>query len=118
MSEAALGIDIGTSGVRAILLSRDGGILAIGQAAMALPQQSFGRLWQDPRVWAAAVDEVLLGLKSKFKEHQVLALAIDGTSGTILPIDDEGAPIELASMYNDVADEKFLAPVMKVALRE
>ena len=70
---------------------------------------------QDPHVWAAAVDEVLLGLRAKFKEHRVLALAIDGTSGTILPIDDDGAPIGLASMYNDVTDEKFLALVMKVA---
>jgi sugar (pentulose or hexulose) kinase len=115
MSEAALGIDIGTSGVRAVLVDKGGDMLAMGQTAMMLPQQSFGRLWQDPRVWAAAVDDILQGLKSKFEEHQVVALAIDGTSGTILPIDDDGAPIELASMYNDVASEKFLAPVMKVA---
>jgi sugar (pentulose or hexulose) kinase len=118
MSEAALGIDIGTSGVRAVLLGRDGDILAMGQTAMTLPQQSFGRLWQDPHVWAAAVDEVLLGLRAKFSEHQVLALAVDGTSGTIIPIDDSGAPIGLASMYNDVADETFLAAVMKVAPEE
>jgi sugar (pentulose or hexulose) kinase len=118
MSEAALGIDIGTSGVRAVLLRTDGEILAMNQTAMMLPQHSSGRLWQDPHVWATAVDEVLLGLKSKFKEHQVVALAIDGTSGTILAVDDEGAPIELASMYNDVAEGKYLAPVMKVAPEE
>src|SRR5262245_30975631 len=99
MSEAALGIDIGTSGVRAALLGRDGAIVAMAQTAWVLPQQRFGRLGQDPRVWAEAVDEVLLGLKSKFNEHQVLTLAIDGTSGTILPVDDDGAPIELAAMY-------------------
>ncbi|HTN97346.1 MAG TPA: FGGY-family carbohydrate kinase [Nordella sp.] len=115
MSEAALGIDIGTSGLRAVLLGRDGDILAMRQTAMVLPQQSFGRLWQDPHVWAAALDEVLLGLKAEFKQHQVLALAIDGTSGTILPIDMEGTPAGLASMYNDVADQKYLDPVMHVA---
>jgi sugar (pentulose or hexulose) kinase len=118
MSEAALGIDIGTSGVRAVLLGKDGDVLAVGQTAMMLPQQHFGRLWQDPHVWAAAVDEALLALASKFKEHRVLALAIDGTSGTILPVDKEGAPIELASMYNDVGEEKFLASVMKAAPEE
>jgi sugar (pentulose or hexulose) kinase len=112
MSEATLGIDIGTSGVRAALLGKTGDILAMGQTAMTLPQQIFGRLWQDPHIWAAAVDEVLLGLKAKFKEHQVLALAIDGTSGTILPVDKDGAPIELAAMYNDVADKEFLDTVM------
>jgi D-ribulokinase len=117
MSEAALGIDIGTSGVRAVLLGKDGDILAMSQTAM-VPQQSFGRLWQDPQIWAAAVDEVLLGLKCDFREHQVLALAVDGTSGTILSVDVEGAPIELASIYNDVAEGKFLDAVMKVAPEE
>jgi sugar (pentulose or hexulose) kinase len=118
MSEAALGIDIGTSGIRAVLLGRDGDVLAMGQTEMMLPQQSFGRLWQDARVWAAAMDEVLLGLKSKFNEHKVLALAIDGTSGTVLPVDERGDPIELAAMYNDVAEEKFRESVMKVAPEE
>jgi D-ribulokinase len=118
MSEGVLGIDIGTSGVRAVLLGRDGETLAMSQTAMVLPQQDFGRPWQDAAVWAAAMDEVLLALKTKFTEHQVLALAIDGTSGTIVPIDSEGAPVGLASMYNDVADQKFLEPVMKVAPQE
>ena len=115
MSEAALGIDIGTSGIRAVLLGRDGDVLGMRQTTMVLPQQSFGRLWQDAHIWAAALDEVLLGLKTKFAEHEVLALALDGTSGTMLPIDGNGAPVGLASMYNDVADQKFLDPVMKVA---
>ncbi|WP_119393089.1 FGGY-family carbohydrate kinase [Taklimakanibacter lacteus] len=118
MSEAALGIDVGTSGIRAVLAGRDGDILAMSQTAMALPQQSFGRLWQDAHVWSAALDEVLLGLKAKLNGHQVLALAIDGTSGTILPIDGDGAPVGLASMYNDVAEQRFLDPVMKVAPQE
>jgi len=118
MSEAALGIDIGTSGIRAVLLGRDGDVLGMSQTAMVLPEQSFGRLWQDAHVWAAALDEVLLGLKAKIAAHQVLALALDGTSGTIVPIDRNGAPIGLASMYNDVADQKFLDPVMKAAPEE
>jgi sugar (pentulose or hexulose) kinase len=104
--------------VRAVLIGRDGDILAMSQTAMMLPQQSFGRLWQDAHIWAASVDEVLLALKSKFTEHQVLALAIDGTSGTIVPIDKEGAPVGLASMYNDVADAAFFDAVIDVAPEE
>ncbi len=118
MSDAVLGIDIGTSGLRAVLLDRDGEILAMRQTAMILPQQAFGRLWQDAHVWAAAMDEVLLALKGEFKAHRVLALAIDGTSGTIVPIDIEGTPAGLASMYNDVADQKYLDAVMQVAPQE
>jgi sugar (pentulose or hexulose) kinase len=118
MSEAALGIDIGTSGVRAILMARDGNILAMNQKTMVLPQQSFGRLYQDAQVWAKAMDEVLTALAPKFTEHRVLALAIDGTSGTIVPVDDKGEPVGLASMYNDVADKSYVEAVMKVAPEE
>src|SRR5689334_9640217 len=115
MTDAALGIDVGTSGVRAALIGRDGNILAMEQRAMVLPQQSFGRLFQDAQVWAAAMDEVLHALGLRFAEHRVLALAIDGTSGTIVPVDDKGEPVGLASMYNDVADKTCLEAVMKAA---
>ncbi len=46
------------------------------------------------------------------------ALAVDGTSGTILPVDGNGAPGGDGSMYHDVADPSVLARVDAVAPRE
>ena len=42
-------------------------------------------------------------------EHRIQALAIDGTSGTLLVADAQGRPLEPAGMYND-ASAAALAP--------
>ena len=39
------------------------------------------------------------------------AISIDGTSGTILAINADGAPASLGSMYNDVCDAANLAKI-------
>ncbi|MBL8789719.1 MAG: FGGY-family carbohydrate kinase [Rhizobiales bacterium] len=100
--DAVLGIDIGTSGVRIAARGRDGALLAMSQAAMAAPLTDFGRALQDPAIWWDALVAAFDGLNRD--GLRVLALAVDGTSGTILPCDADGTPLGLASMYNDVAE--------------
>ena len=115
MSEAVIGIDVGTSGLRAALCNRDLSILGMAQRAMPLPLQTGGRLMQDPQLWAMALDDVLAELKPQIAAHDVRAIAVDGTSGTILSVDQEGKPLGLASMYNDVAEEADLARIKAAA---
>lgn len=109
MTEAVLGIDIGTSGVRVVARSIDGVLLAM--AAAPLPK-SDGSL-QDPALWWDAVASAFSRLN--LQSIQILALAIDGTSGTILPIDAAGKPLALASMYNDVADPAHVTRIKQAA---
>ncbi len=111
--EAVLGIDVGTSGVRIAARSRDGSLLAMSQAMMAAPITDFGRALQDPAIWWEALVQAFASLNLKGVE--VLALAIDGTSGTILPCDVGGTPLGLASMYNDVAEASAVAAIAAVA---
>ncbi len=100
--DCVLGIDIGTSGVRIAASGRTGAMLAMSNAAIAAPIQDSGRSLQDPQIWWIAIEQAfaLLDLKGL----NVLALAIDGTSGTILAVDKSGEPLGLASMYNDLAE--------------
>lgn len=115
MTDVALGIDIGTSGLRIAVAGRDGEELAYASAPIQAPITE-GRALQDPDLWWQAVQQAFSSLDlSKFS---VKALAIDGTSGTIVPIDVAGAPIGLASMYNDVAEVDALAAVKAVAPAE
>jgi D-ribulokinase len=113
MIEVVLGIDVGTSGVRIVARDRDGGLKAMASAQMALPVVDFGRALQDPQVWWQALQDAFKALD--LKGCRVLALAIDGTSGTVLPIDSEGRAVGLASMYNDVADAEFVTRIKAVA---
>lgn len=114
--DAVLGIDVGTSGLRIAARGRDGALLAMSQAAMAAPITDFGRALQDPAIWWDALVAAFASLK--LDGIRVLALAIDGTSGTILPCDGEGRPLGLASMYNDVAEAAAVKAIAAVAPAE
>ncbi len=114
--DCVLGIDIGTSGVR--IAATDGGnaLKAMSVASIKAPLQNGGRIMQDPLIWWEAVVEAFKGLD--LTGLAVRAIAIDGTSGTILPIAGDGTPMGLASMYNDVCDAAKLALVAAVAPKE
>lgn len=116
MAEVALGIDVGTSGVRIAAADKQGALVAMASAAIAAPLQNFGRLIQDPNLWWQAIEQAFAGLD--LKGHQVLALALDGTSGTILPVSKDGQPLGLASMYNDLAEPEAVKKVADVAAKE
>jgi D-ribulokinase len=113
MTEVTLGIDVGSSGVRIAARARNGEMVAFSEAAMNLPLQSGLRLLQDPQLWWQAVEKAFGALT--LEGLTVRAIAIDGTSGTILPIDDSGKPLDLASMYNDLADPEDVGRVKAVA---
>jgi D-ribulokinase len=113
MIEVVLGIDVGTSGVRIVARDVDGALKAHASAVLQAPIMEFGRALQDPMLWWQAIAEAFKVLD--FKGLRVLAIAIDGTSGTVLPVDAGGKPIGLASMYNDIAEADLVKRVSSVA---
>jgi sugar (pentulose or hexulose) kinase len=115
MTEVVLGIDVGTSGVRIAARGRDRVELAFAAASINAPVTEM-RALQDPSLWWDAIVQAFS--KLNLKDLEVLALAIDGTSGSIVAVDGAGAPLGLSSMYNDVAEAEALAAVMIVAPRE
>jgi sugar (pentulose or hexulose) kinase len=84
------GIDLGTSGVRIVLIDRAGQTVA--HHAVRIEAQHR----RDPAVLWNAVAATL-------RAHDltgVAALAVAGTSGTILPVDAQGTPRGPLSLYN------------------
>ena len=51
----------------------------------------------------------------KLAGHRIRAIAVDGTSGTIVPIDKVGRPVGLASMYNDLAERSDVDRIAAIA---
>ncbi len=103
-----LGIDVGTGGVRALAVSDDGQVFA--QASEPLPDDILspqsGRHEQQPLVWWAAVCRATKSLVGTLQQHrirsgQLAAVAVDGTSGTLVVLDPKGNPLRPALMYND-----------------
>lgn len=98
----AIGIDLGTSGVRAVAMDAGGGLH--GQAGVAMSDH--GEDHRDPRTWQRATTAALDGLLGQVEPRSVVALAVDGTSGTVLATDGDGAPVGRAMMYNDAVDDR------------
>ena len=93
-----IGIDLGTSGARAIAIDTDGNTLGDGRCA--LPQADR----RAPSAWWNAVGSALDDLLKQIDRSAVQAIAIDATSGTVLAIDQHGTPLTDALMYNDAID--------------
>ncbi|WP_192251034.1 FGGY-family carbohydrate kinase [Mesorhizobium silamurunense] len=112
MAPLAIGIDVGTSGSRAVAMRPDFSIAA----RAAAPLDRFGANGRDPAVWWAAVEATLKELLSGVDRAAVRAIAVDGTSGTVLPVDGAGRPLAEPLMYNDkVSDDAMLAAIARTA---
>lgn len=116
MTDVVLGIDIGTSGVRIAATDANNAVKALASAPIAAPITDFGRAWQDPQIWWNATLAAFAALE--LDGLTVRAIAIDGTSGTILAVNADGSPASLGSMYNDVCTKENLARIAAVAPRE
>ncbi|MCB1969206.1 MAG: FGGY-family carbohydrate kinase [Geminicoccaceae bacterium] len=105
-----LGIDCGTSGMRAVVIDDDGRI--VFDAKENLPASRLhddGRVTQDPHDWEKALPRLLDALPA------VDALAVDGTSGTLLLTDEAGEPLGPARMYDDRGSAAHAGRIGKVA---
>jgi sugar (pentulose or hexulose) kinase len=103
MGARVIGIDVGTSGVRAAALAEDGA--TVGSAALAMA--TFGDATA-PTTWWNCVRAVILELASWCDLANVRALAVDGTSGTMLAVDRFGEPVGPARMYDEPCDDETM----------
>ena len=108
MTESYLGIDIGTSGVRAILISGDTRVLASASSTLPASRNHHDMLCQQPEDWWHAVLDCLQKITLLHDCSGLQAIAIDGTSGTTLLTDTRNQPISPVLMYNDVRSADLL----------
>ena len=99
-----LGIDLGTSGVRAIILQ--GPDTAASHAVAIPPEQR-----RNPAVLWASVEKALQALDLA----GVQAVAVDGTSGTLLAVAADGAALGPLSLYNEAAPDDVVAAIKRAA---
>ncbi|MEW6125324.1 MAG: FGGY-family carbohydrate kinase [Pseudomonadota bacterium] len=114
-----LGIDFGTSGARACVLDADGRRMAEAAVPLPAPLPAPAGGWeQDPESWWSALRALLDMLAVRIDLGALRALAIDGTSGTLVVCDAEGRPLHPGLMYNDARAQAEAARIRAVAPRE
>ncbi|XZN88975.1 MAG: FGGY-family carbohydrate kinase [Microcoleus sp.] len=92
-----LGIDFGTTGVRSTAIDSSGNIHSESQydfthheePASELPSRWENALW-------AVIEQIPLAIR-----RQIRAIAIDGTSSTVMLCDTKGIPVDEPILYND-----------------
>jgi sugar (pentulose or hexulose) kinase len=99
-----LGIDMGTTGIRMILTDAAGEIISVRSAGI---EKSFvtcedeHHSEQDPGSWELPLLRTLDSILADAASYELRAIAVDSTSGTVLPIDKRCRPISNALLHND-----------------
>ena len=96
-----VGIDLGTSGCRALAIDRDFRPIAAGAVSLSTAPRRDSCSEQDAEIWWDAVDKVMTQLTGQIDPAAIDAIAVDGTSASIVLCDAEGAPVMPALLYND-----------------
>jgi D-ribulokinase len=97
-----LGIDLGTSGARAVAV--DGRGEPVAEARVGLPPPlglGPGQSEQAPNLWWEATCAVIRAVACDLHPRPCAAVAVDGTSATLMLCRADGEPLGPALMYND-----------------
>lgn len=95
MKELFLGLDLGTQGVRIVIVDKEGNVISS-------LEDTFQEESIDPLYWWDISKKLLSSSISKLeKDDKILSFVVTSTSGTVVCVDDRGNPIIPALMYND-----------------
>jgi sugar (pentulose or hexulose) kinase len=96
-----IGIDLGTSGCRAIAINEEEVLVASSKTLFPQKPTTDRQHTQNPFDWWQAIQKTLQLLSQKIDFREVSALSVDGTSASVLLCDQQGDPCTAALMYND-----------------
>ncbi|BAY96586.1 carbohydrate kinase FGGY [Tolypothrix tenuis PCC 7101] len=102
-----LGIDFGTSGARAIVIDAEATI----QTEIKYPWE-ISDDWVD--VWQQALFTLLASIPAALRQR-IKAIAINGTSSTVLLVDAAGKPVDAPLLYNDARGSVMLEQLKSIA---
>ncbi|MEM1064655.1 MAG: FGGY-family carbohydrate kinase [Pseudomonadota bacterium] len=107
MTGLALGIDLGTSGVRSAVLDPNGDLVAMARGSYG-PGIDDRR---DPMRWWAGVTDCLTAQMDALRDEGadpggITGVAVDGTSGSVVLADASLAPVTRALMYDDAGFDR------------
>lgn len=96
-----VGIDIGTTGVKAVLVDREIGLVAQASRTNHLRSPDAGLAEADPAQWSRNVDSALAELADAAGPRAIAGIATTGMVPAVLAVDAQGRPLRAAILQND-----------------
>ena len=96
-----LGLDLGTSGVKALLMGEDQGILADAHAPLEVMRPAPGWSEQDPADWIKATEAALSALASAHDLSGVSGIGLSGQMHGATLLDASDTPLRPCILWND-----------------
>ncbi|MCF6444033.1 xylulokinase [Nereida sp. MMG025] len=96
-----LGLDLGTSGLKGIIIDADQTILAEATAPLAVSRPHSGWSEQDPADWLAALNGVMAKLSAQARLKDVKAIGLSGQMHGATCLDRQGKPLRPCILWND-----------------
>jgi xylulokinase len=96
-----LGLDVGTSGVKAILISVDGSVVAVATTPLSLSTPRPGWAEQHPDDWWKASVQSIRGVLSRRPNERVEAVGISGQMHSSVFLDRSGDVVRPALLWCD-----------------
>lgn len=102
-----LGIDVGTSGLRAVCIDEGGMTVDSERATISKADR---KQLRKPSIWKDTLCRVLAALSARVDLGRVRSLCVDGQSGTVLLANEFGEPLDDVSLlYNDTPTSESVA---------
>jgi len=108
-----LGIDIGTSGTKSVLVDAKGHILGIAYRTYAFDTPHVGWAEQDPEVWWRATVETVQDVLGSIRvaPDRIRGVGFSGQMHSLVPLDEDRRPIRPAILW---ADQRSVAQVRRI----
>ena len=106
---SAAGLDFGTSGARLTVINAARQVVWQDDQAYGAAASS-----ADHRLWQAVLEQLLRGIPTA-SAVDIAAIAINGTSATVLLCDEQGEPLTKPLLYNDACGRSQQAQLSDIA---
>ncbi|WP_145476978.1 xylulokinase [Yersinia similis] len=113
--QALLGIDIGTSGCKALLIGIDGAVIAADTASYPLSQPQLGWAEQDPELWVEGARRAVAGALAKAPTLELLCVGLSGQMHGLVSLDVAHQVLRPAILWNDQRNSAECEQITDVA---
>ncbi len=108
MMSYVLGVDLGTSSLKGILINKNGGVVSEESESYGVISEQAGYSEQNPQEWINAFNKVILKIIKRMPEVQnkLEAISISGQMHSLVLVDEKGESLRNSILWNDVRTTK------------